>query len=175
MKFVIDQSIPFMRGIFEQYAKVVYKEGGEISHEDLLDADALIIRTRTHCDRALLEGTPVKIIATATIGTDHIDAGYCDANKICVDNAAGCNAGGVMDYVFSALYGIADLVFDDDDNVFDVTIDKPEGDVDLADCEYVHRAVLSEFDRNIEDYALTVGSAGIDASEADELLKTIKD
>lgn len=107
MKFVIDRSIPFMRGIFEQYAKVVYKEGGEISHEDLLDADALIIRTRTHCDRALLEGTPVKIIATATIGTDHIDAGYCDANKICVDNAAGCNAGGVMDYVFSALYGIA--------------------------------------------------------------------
>lgn len=67
------------------------------------------------------------------------------------------------------------LDFNDDDNVFDVTIDKEGGDVDLDDCEYVHRAVLSAFDRNVEDYALTVGSVGIPAEEADELLKTVKE
>ena len=65
--------------------------------------------------------------------------------------------------------------FNDDDNVFDVTIDKNDGPVDLEDCEYVHRAVLAAFDRNIEDYALTVGSKGIDPEEADELLKTINE
>ena len=70
---------------------------------------------------------------------------------------------------------LVDIMFNDDDNVFEVTIDKADADVELADCEYVHRAVLTAFDRNIEDYALTVGSVGIDAAEADEMLQTIKD
>jgi ribosome maturation factor RimP len=57
----------------------------------------------------------------------------------------------------------------DDDNNIEVTIDK-QGGADLSDCEYVHRAVLAAFDRDIEDYALTVGSVGISAEEADSLL-----
>jgi ribosome maturation factor RimP len=65
--------------------------------------------------------------------------------------------------------------WNDDDNVFDVTIDRAGEPVSLEDCEYVHRAVLAAFDRDVEDYALTVGSAGIDAAEADEILKTIED
>ena len=65
--------------------------------------------------------------------------------------------------------------FDDYDNVFEVTLDKESAPVDLEDCEYVHRAVLEAFDRNIEDYALTVGSLGIGAEEADEILKTIQE
>jgi len=68
---------------------------------------------------------------------------------------------------------VLDLKFDDDDNVFEVIIDKAGADVELGDCEYVHRAVLAAFDRNIEDYSLTVSSKGIDAAEADEMLKTI--
>lgn len=68
-----------------------------------------------------------------------------------------------------------ELVFNDDDNVFEVTIDKADGPVSLDDCESVHRAVLDAFDRNIEDYALTVSSRGIDADEADALLGTIEE
>ena len=68
---------------------------------------------------------------------------------------------------------VFELVFDDDDNVFEVTIDKADGVVDLQDCEYVHRTILAAFDRNIEDYSLTVSSRGIDPDEADELLRTI--
>ena len=70
---------------------------------------------------------------------------------------------------------LVELKFDDDDNVFDVTIDKETEPVSLEDCEYVHRAVLAAFDRNIEDYALTVGSLGLGSEEADEILKTIND
>ena len=65
--------------------------------------------------------------------------------------------------------------FNDDDNVFEVTIDKEDGEVDLSDCEFVHRAVLAAFDRDVEDYALTVSSAGITPDEADEMLETIKE
>lgn len=70
---------------------------------------------------------------------------------------------------------VVDIMFNDDDNVFEVTIDKDGTPVDLSDCEYVHRAVLAAFDRDVEDYALTVGSVGIDAAEADEILKTMNE
>lgn len=107
MKVVADNNIPFLEGVFEPYAEVVYKEGRAIEKSDLMDADALIIRTCTRCNEQLLEGTSVKIIATATIGVDHIDMDYCSRKGITVHNAEGCNAGGVLQYVFSALYGVA--------------------------------------------------------------------
>lgn len=107
MKFVADVDIPFLKGVLEPYAEVVYKKGMEICREDILDADALLIRTRTRCDASLLEGTKVSLITTATIGMDHIDLDYCRLHGIEVANASGCNAGGVMQYVFSALYGVA--------------------------------------------------------------------
>lgn len=107
MKIVADSSIPFLQGVFEPYATVVYKDGRLIHREDLLDAEVLIIRTRTRCDAALLEGTAVRMIAIAAIGVDHIDFGYCNSRGIEVHNAQGCNAGGVMQYVFSAIYGVA--------------------------------------------------------------------
>lgn len=107
MKFVADIDIPFLKGVLEPYGEVVYKKGLDICRDDIIDADALLIRTRTRCDEELLEGTKVSIITTATIGTDHIDLDYCSSHGIEVANASGCNAGGVMQYVFSALYGIA--------------------------------------------------------------------
>ena len=107
MKIVADKHVPFLEGVFEPYAEVVYIDGRAINHDDIVDADALIIRTRTKCNADLLEGTKVSMIATATIGMDHIDLDYCREHHIEVHNAEGCNAGGVMQYVFSALYGIA--------------------------------------------------------------------
>lgn len=107
IKIVADKNIPFLEGVFEPYANVVYIDGKEISSEDVKDADAIIIRTRTLCNESLLDGSRVSMIATATIGTDHIDFPYCEAHGIEVHNAQGCNAGGVMQYVFSALYGTA--------------------------------------------------------------------
>ena len=107
MKIVADIDVPFLTGVLEPYGEVVYKKGMAITHEDVVDADALILRTRTICNAELLEGSSVKLIATATIGTDHVDFDYCNSHGIQVQNAAGCNAGGVMQYVFSALFGVA--------------------------------------------------------------------
>lgn len=108
MKIVADQAIPFLEGVFEPYGgTLIRKEARAITREDLLDAQVLVTRTRTRCDAALLEGTAVELIASATIGLDHVDLPWCRDHGISVANAAGCNAGGVMDYVFSSLYGIA--------------------------------------------------------------------
>ena len=107
MKIVVDRDIPFIEGVLEKYSDIVYLSGKEIVKDAISDADALIVRTRTKCNSRLLEGTSVKFIATATIGTDHIDMEWCRNAGIVVKNAAGCNAGGVMQYVFTALYGLA--------------------------------------------------------------------
>ena len=107
MKFVIDKAIPFINGVLEPYGEIVCMDGPSIGPGDVKDADALLIRTRTRCNAALLDGSKVKLIATATIGTDHIDLDYCSKHGIHTCNAAGCNAGGVMNYVLSAIYGTA--------------------------------------------------------------------
>lgn len=103
MKVVIDSAIPYIAGVLEPYAEVVYRAGEQFSSSDVRDADALIIRTRTRCDEALLEGSRVKLIATATIGFDHIDLQYCASRGIEVVTAAGCNAAGVLQWVAATL------------------------------------------------------------------------
>lgn len=103
MKIVVDNAIPFIKGILEPYAEVLYLDGKAISPADVADADALIVRTRTRCDAALLEGSAVKQVVTATIGFDHIDLGYCRDHGIGVATSAGCNARGVLQWVGAAL------------------------------------------------------------------------
>jgi erythronate-4-phosphate dehydrogenase len=107
MRIIIDDKIPFIKGILEPFADIRYIKGSDICREDVVDADALIIRTRTICDKKLLEGSKVKFIATATIGSDHIDSSYCKTNNINWANAPGCNSGSVMQYITSAILFLA--------------------------------------------------------------------
>lgn len=107
IKVVADNKIPYLKGALEGVASVVYLPGAEISREDLLDADALITRTRTRCDRSLLEGTKVSFIASATIGYDHIDTDFCAKEGIAWTNASGCNAASVRQYMVSTLLYLA--------------------------------------------------------------------
>lgn len=103
MKIVADQAIPFLKGVFEPWAEVEYLPGREFTSERVRKADALIVRTRTQCDSALLEGSRVKMVATATIGFDHIDMAWCRQAGVEVRTAAGCNARGVLQWVAAVL------------------------------------------------------------------------
>ena len=104
MKIVADSKIPFLKGLLEPVAQeVLYVPGSDITNEVLRDAQVLLTRTRTRCDRHLLQGTAVKFIGTATIGTDHIDLDYCSHNGITVVNAPGCNAPAVAQWVHSTI------------------------------------------------------------------------
>ncbi len=101
MKIVIDDKIPFIKGVLEPYADVIYLPGGKISPDDLVDANALVTRTRTKCNEHLLKGSSIELITTATIGYDHIDVAYCNKAGIKWQNAPGCNSGSVFQYVAS--------------------------------------------------------------------------
>ena len=107
IRIVADDKIPFLKGALEGVAEMIYLPGSQISKRDLLDADGLITRTRTRCDRELLEGTGVSVIASATIGYDHIDTAYCDVAGIEWTNAPGCNSSSVQQYVVSTLLYLA--------------------------------------------------------------------
>lgn len=107
MKIVVDEKIPFIRGVFEPWADVVYSPGRAIDSAMVADADALITRTRTRCDSTLLKNSSVKIIASATIGYDHLDTGWLDSKGIRWVNAPGCNSGSVMQYMVSVLLFLA--------------------------------------------------------------------
>ena len=107
MKIVIDEKIPFIRGAFERWADVVYAPGHSIDTRMVADADALIVRTRTECNSKLLSGSRVRIVASATIGFDHIDTEWLEQEGIRWANAPGCNSGSVMQYITSLLLFLA--------------------------------------------------------------------
>jgi len=108
MKIIIDDKIPYIQGAFEGVAEVVYLPGSKTTPEIAKDADAIVTRTRTICNEKLLAGSSVKFIATATIGYDHIDTDYCDANNIRWTNAPGCNSKSVEQYIASGLMVLAE-------------------------------------------------------------------
>lgn len=107
MKIVCDDKIPFLRGTLEPFAEVVYLPGKQTTAEVVKDADAVITRTRTACNETLLKDSKVKVIATATIGFDHIDTAWCESNGIIWKNAPGCNSWSVKQYISSVLVSLA--------------------------------------------------------------------
>lgn len=105
MKIIVDDKIPYIKGLIEQLGnEVLYLSGSKIGREDVRNADVLMIRTRTHCNRELLEGSSVKLIVTATIGFDHIDVAYLREAGIEWTNCPGCNATSVGQYVRNSLF-----------------------------------------------------------------------
>lgn len=103
IRIVADDKIPFLKGALEPFAEIIYLPGKSITREVLMNADALLIRTRTKCTDTLLKGTKVRFIGTATIGFDHIDIRYCNKHKIKWTNAPGCNSSSVQQYIAASL------------------------------------------------------------------------
>lgn len=103
IRVIIERSIPFLEHISLQGVEFIRLDNADFTAEHIRSADALIVRSITKCTSALLEGSCVRLIATATAGTDHIDLDYCRQNGIAVYSAAGCNATAVAQWVYSAL------------------------------------------------------------------------
>ena len=104
MKIVVDDKIPYIRETICRLAdEVVFLRGADITAADVRDADVLVVRTRTRCNRQLLEGSTVQLVVTATIGFDHLDTQWLDAAGIRWTNCPGCNSGSVAQYVECAL------------------------------------------------------------------------
>lgn len=82
--------------------------GRDITNKILKDSDVLLVRSVTEVNESLLEGTNIKFVGTATIGTDHIELEYLANKGIRFTDAKGCNSDAVAEYVFTALLNISD-------------------------------------------------------------------
>ena len=104
MKAVIDDKIPYIReAAASLFDEVSYLPGAEIAPHDVRDADVLIVRTRTRCNEALLGGSKVRCVVTATIGYEHLDVDYLESHHIHWANCPGCNATSVAQYIRNSL------------------------------------------------------------------------
>ena len=106
MKIVFDAHIPFLlEAVKDAWPQVDIcpMEPEQIDALTVREADVLIVRTRTKVNEALLAGSKVQLVCTATIGFDHIDTAWCDAHNVRWMSCPGCNAQAVCDYIEQAL------------------------------------------------------------------------
>ena len=103
MKIICAETVLLGHEALSHAGKTVIIPDREITRNDLLDADALIVRSKTKINRELLHDTPVKFVGTATAGTDHIDAAYLEQRGIYWCGSPGCNANSVSEYLAAAL------------------------------------------------------------------------
>lgn len=109
MKIVADRQIPLVREAFASIGDVHLVDGRRLVADAVRDADVLLVRTITRVDEALLKGSRVRLVATASSGVDHVDLDYLERRDISLVAAAGCNARPVAEYVLSALFVAMDL------------------------------------------------------------------
>ncbi|MGF1643083.1 MAG: 4-phosphoerythronate dehydrogenase PdxB [Thiotrichales bacterium] len=103
LNIVADENIPYVREAFGGLGKVTTRPGRRLCRADLAQADVLLVRSVTRVDAALLHGTPVRFVASATIGFDHIDRDYLAERAIPWATAPGCNAVPAAEWVVAAL------------------------------------------------------------------------
>lgn len=138
MKIIVDDKIPYIRPALQRITEdVVYIKGAAISPEDVRDADALIVRTRTRCDEKLLGGSSVRFVATATIGIDHLDTAYLERAGIRWVNCPGCNAASVGQYLETSLLSLQR----------DHGLDISETTIGIVGCGHVGCAVKAVVER----------------------------
>ncbi|MFT5722864.1 MAG: erythronate-4-phosphate dehydrogenase [Motiliproteus sp.] len=107
MHIVADENIPLADAFFSHLGTVERLPGRSLTREHLQRADLLLVRSVTAVNAELLADTPVKFVASATIGTDHVDLELLRQRGIGFSNAPGCNADSVVDYVLSAFTHLA--------------------------------------------------------------------
>ncbi|MBN1435731.1 MAG: 4-phosphoerythronate dehydrogenase PdxB [Sedimentisphaerales bacterium] len=107
MKILADENIPYVEEVFGSLGEVRCCAGRNIGNEDIEDAEILLVRSVTPVGPGLLDGTMVRFVGTATIGTDHIDTDYLADRGVAFASAAGSNSNSVAEYVITSLLTMA--------------------------------------------------------------------
>jgi len=102
---LVDEQIPGVANILAEHDDVLMFAGRTLTRERLIElgATALLVRSTTPLNEALLDGTSVQFAATATAGTDHVDLSWLASHDITFAAAPGSNAWAVAEYVMSTI------------------------------------------------------------------------
>lgn len=107
LSLLVDENIPCATEAFGTLGTVQTMPGRDMSRADLQGVDVLLVRSVTQVGPELLQGTPVRFVGSATIGTDHVDRDYLEAEGIPFAHAPASNADSVADYVIAGLLRLA--------------------------------------------------------------------
>ncbi len=108
LKIVADENIPHVKQAFDSIGSVQVVPGRALNAQAVKDADILLVRSISRVDKPLLDGSRIRFVATATIGTDHIDQEYLRQRGIGFASAPGSNSNSVAEYVLTALLVLAE-------------------------------------------------------------------
>lgn len=100
---LVDENVPEADKYFGPLGRVERFAGRSLSAAAVARANALVVRSVTRVDPALLAGSAVEFVGTCTIGTDHVDQAWLAGQGIGFASAPGCNANSVAEYVLTAL------------------------------------------------------------------------
>ena len=103
MKIIADANIPGLAQTFGRHGEVRAVDGRSINPASLGAADALIVRSVSRVNAALLAGSRVRFVGTTTIGTDHLDTTWLDQAGIAWASAPGCNADAAAQYTLAMM------------------------------------------------------------------------
>ncbi|MEG0405579.1 MAG: 4-phosphoerythronate dehydrogenase [Acinetobacter sp.] len=164
MKIIADENLAFTDYFFAEFAEIQHKAGRTLTHVDVQDADALLVRSVTKVNHALIDQTKIQFVGSATIGTDHLDILALEQQNIAWSNAAGCNAQAVAEYVITALLHLnIDLL--EQEKAFTLAI------VGLGNVGKRLAIMAQLLGWNVIGYDPYVQLAGIENLSFDELLK----
>lgn len=107
LRILADENLALVHEAFGGLGSLQTMPGRAMLPEHLAAVDALLVRSVTRVDAALLQGSSCRFVGTATSGTDHIDRVWLQQQHIGFADAHGCNAEGVVDYVLAALAWLA--------------------------------------------------------------------
>ncbi len=107
MRIVADRNISLVEDAFAELGEVVAVPSAAIDRARVAEADLLLVRSTVRVDEALLAGSRVRFVATATIGTDHLDVKYLEQSGIAWASAPGSNAPSVAEWWTAALLAAA--------------------------------------------------------------------
>ena len=103
LRWVVDDVIPHTPALSALMGDVRVMPGRAITQDAISDVDILLVRSITPVNAALLSGSRVQFVGTATAGIDHFDVAAITELGLTWAAAPGSNAVSVVEYVLTAL------------------------------------------------------------------------
>jgi len=165
MKIVADENLAFTDYFFKDFGEIHQAAGRTLTHSDVQDAEAMLVRSVTKVNAELIRDTALQFVGSATIGTDHLDLSALEKQGIAWSNAAGCNAQAVAEYVITALIKLKPELIDANEKF---TL----GIIGLGNVGSRLAVMAKLLDWNVLGYDPFVQREGIAQTTFSELLKT---
>ncbi|NJD10472.1 MAG: 4-phosphoerythronate dehydrogenase, partial [Gemmatimonadetes bacterium] len=107
LRIVADENIPLVAAAFGRFGEVRAVPATALTPALVRDADVLLVRSVTRVDAALVAGSRLSFVGSATIGADHVALPALRQAGIVFRHAPGSNAESVVEWVLAALLTLA--------------------------------------------------------------------